>query len=192
MENFSKKQKMLSFVKRYAYLFLLVVGAVVLIVAVALTSNKKEQGEVVDVNASRYTLAMPILDATVTKGFSDSALQWNSTLGQYEAHMGIDFYANAGTSVYSVLDGKVKSVEKNYLDGNTVTIEHGNGMVSVYSSLDDDIPVNVGDSVMKGDVIGKVGNTAGRELEMGNHLHFQLLEGDKKIDPAGYLNLENK
>ena len=116
----------------------------------------------------------------------------NETLKQFEAHLGVDFVASAGSKVYSVLDGNVLEVGNNYLQGNYVIIQHDDGLKSIYSSLDENISVAKGDKVDKGDIIGAVGSSAYGELETGSHLHFELLDNDKKIDPSGYLNIENK
>jgi murein DD-endopeptidase MepM/ murein hydrolase activator NlpD len=141
---------------------------------------------------SPLTMGLPVINATVSKTFSDNVLQYNETLKQYEAHLGVDFVAAAGSKVYSVLDGTVTEVGNSYLKGNYVVISHNNGLKSVYSSLDENISVAKGDKVDKGDIVGVVGSSAYSELEEGNHLHFELLDNDKKIDPSAYLDIANK
>ena len=76
--------------------------------------------------------------------------------------------------------------------GNVVKLNVGNGMVVVYASLQNDIPVKVGDVVKKGDVIGKVGNTAKSEASDGAHLHLEVWLDDQNVDPSLYLDLEQK
>jgi len=198
----TKKEKAIYLFKHYGYLLVLGVCAIVIIVAAIISANKNNNtvvenggGGTVSVNngsTANVSMYLPVLNATVSKSYSNTSLQYNETLKQYEAHMGIDFVASAGSKVYSVLDGQVLEVGNNYLQGNYVIISHDNGLKSVYSSLDENVTVSKGDYVSKGDIIGCVGSSAYSELQEGNHLHFELLDNDKKIDPAGYLSIENK
>lgn len=197
----TKKDKAMYLLKHYGYLLILAICAIMIIVAMVITINKNARRKSAvsggnesitvstGVNSSMY---LPVLNATISKSYNSTALQYNETLKQYEAHLGMDFVAAAGSKVYSVLDGQVLEVGNNYLQGNYVIISHDNGLKSVYSSLDDNISVSKGDYVSKGDIIGCVGSSAYSELQEGNHLHFELLDNDKKIDPAGYLSVENK
>ena len=92
----------------------------------------------------------------------------------------------------SIYDGTVTSVENDFLLGNVVTIEHGNGLVSVYASLDDSVKVSVGDVVKTGQVIGNAGSTASSESADGVHLDFSMLLNGEEVDPNNYLALQNK
>lgn len=204
----TKKEKLLYLLKRYGYLLALGVCAIIVIIAVVASSGSKKtstpvSGGNINENINQNinnninqenntTMYMPVLNATVSKSFSNTSLQYNETLKQFEAHMGIDFITSAGSKVYAVLDGTVSEVGNNYLQGNYVVITHDNGLKSVYSSLGEDVPVSKGDAVKKGDIIGVVGSSAYSELEEGSHLHFELLDNDKKIDPNNYLNIDNK
>lgn len=201
----TKKEKAIYLLKKYGYVAVIGLLAIILIIAVAVSGNETATvpsgGANVNTNTNTninnnqpttQTMGLPIMNATVSKSFSNTALQYNETLKQYEAHLGVDFVASAGSKVYSVLDGKILEVGNNYLQGNYVIIEHNNGLKSIYSSLDETISVSVGDTIKKGDIIGAVGSSAYSELEEGSHLHFELLDNDKKIDPSGYLNIENK
>lgn len=190
MENLTLKQKMTNVFKRYGYYFILgilVIGAILTMVLVGV-SNKKES-DVTPTNSSSITPYMPVLNATLYKGYYGDELSYNATLKQWETHNGIDLQVASGSSVYSILDGKVKDVYSNVLEGNVVVIEHGNGLLSEYGSLGSDVKVKIGDDVSRGDVIGTVSESANCELEAGAHLHFSMFEGDKKIDPAAYLNI---
>lgn len=198
--------KILNVIKRYSYLIAIGVLIVFLMLAVSTSDNVVEQtggnnnsntnnDDTGNLNGAVPTvsMALPVLDATIAKSFSDDTLQYNATLKQYEAHLGVDFLASAGSKVYAVLDGTVEEVGNTYLHGNYVTIKHDNGIKSVYSSLGDSIVVAKGDRVSKGSIIGSVGSSAYGELEEGNHLHFELMNNEnKKIDPAGYLNIGEK
>jgi murein DD-endopeptidase MepM/ murein hydrolase activator NlpD len=117
---------------------------------------------------------------------------FNSTLDRYQVHNAIDFYAQEGTPVYAVYDGTIESVTNDLLKGVTVTIDHGNGLKTVYNSLADGETVIVGQTVKQGDIIGEVSVTNRQEYGEGAHLHFQVLENGQVIDPAKYLTLDEK
>ena len=67
--------------------------------------------------------------------------------------------------------------------GNRVMIDHGNGFVTLYAHLSS-ISVGVGQTVNRGDVVGRMGST-GRST--GTHLHFEIRKGGVLVDPLGYL-----
>ena len=72
--------------------------------------------------------------------------------------------------------------------GNYVVIDHGNGVETLYAHmLDNSIMVNEGDTVTKGQAIGRVGNTG---YSFGAHLHFEVRINGNRINPAPYLGLE--
>jgi murein DD-endopeptidase MepM/ murein hydrolase activator NlpD len=73
-----------------------------------------------------------------------------------------------------------------------VTIDHGNGLKTVYNSLADGDSVTEGQVVKAGDVIGQVSVTNRQEYKSGAHLHFEVLENGDSIDPIKYLNMDNK
>ncbi len=187
-----RNEKLLNLLKKYGYLALLSIGVLALVLVIAITSATKKPEENVPVSNQTITFGMPILDATVSKSFSDQKLQYNKTLNQFEAHLGMDFQAVANSNVYAVLDGTVAEIYNDYLEGTVMVIAHDNNLKSVYGSLDSNIDLKVGDIVKKGDVIGKIGTSAAGELNEGNHLHFELLDNDKEVDPAGYLNISDK
>ena len=94
--------------------------------------------------------------------------------------------------VFAVAKGTVKSVETSMLTGVTVTIDHGDGLVSVYNSLADAEWVSVGDVVNKGDTIGEVSTSNRQEYKAGAHLHFEMKKDGELIDPGAYLVFEEK
>ncbi len=85
-------------------------------------------------------------------------------------HAGVDFPAPAGTAVFASQSGKVVVAEELYYSGNTVVIDHGYGVYTMYAHLSK-IGVQAGEPVEAGAEIGKVGAT-GRVT--GPHLHWGL------------------
>ena len=106
--------------------------------------------------------------------------------------MAIDFFAEEGTNVLAVYDGTISNIENTLLTGTTITIDHGNGLFTVYNSLADGDSVTVGQSVKQGDVIGQVSVSNRQEYKSGAHLHFEVYENGENIDPAKYLAFEEK
>ena len=130
--------------------------------------------------------SMP-LTGDVTGPFSDTALVYSKTLGDWRTHLGTDFSAQVGCEVCAVCDGIVKDVYTDDLLGKTVMIDHGDGYVSSYSNLDNEISVVKGDVIKSGTVIGKVGSTAIGECKDASHLHFSLSADGKYVDPMKYI-----
>jgi len=73
--------------------------------------------------------------------------------------------------------------------GTTVVIRHQDGYTTMYSSLDADVNVSVGDKVEVGQTIGTVGETALLENAIGPHVHFAVTCNDEPMDPAEFLAL---
>lgn len=149
-------------------------------------------GDPIDVGGDEIEFILPLEGGTVIKDFSDTALRFNSTLKQWEAHKAIDLSAASGTPVVSVLDGTVVKIENTYLLGTTITIEHESGIKSVYASLNSEVNVAEGQTVKQGDAIGAVSNSAKGELNDGPHLHFEILKDDKKVNPHLYISFADK
>lgn len=96
----------------------------------------------------------------------------------YGGHQGIDMPAREGTPVFASGPGTVK-VSSSPLGGNIVAVDHGNGKVTRYMHLGK-VLVKDGDTVTPDTQIGGVGMT-GRTS--GPHLHYEIREGGKPIDP---------
>lgn len=134
---------------------------------------------------------MPVKDAASVSRYSETMV-FNSTLSRYTVHLAIDFFAPEGTDVFAAYDGVIESVTNDVLTGYTVTIDHGNGLKSIYNSLADGDCVVTGQKVAKGDVIGQVSVTNRQEYKSGAHLHFEVMENNALIDPATYLIFDEK
>lgn len=183
-----KKNNLTSYI--YAGIIALLVVACAIVIAVVNAKNTSEAN--IGENAvlvSAKTFVVPMKNATVAKDFSGSELQYNDTLKQWEIHKAIDFLAGEDLNVYSISDGTVSNVYTNYLEGTVVEISHKDGLVSVYKSLSDKVNVKIGDKVSAGQVIGVVAQTMAQELNVGAHLHFEMLKDGVKVNPNNYLDL---
>jgi len=185
------EQKFKSFFKRYGVLSLACVIALVVALSIGLNIPKDDSVEDQPVSTIDMSFALPMNNAAIVKDFADDRLQFNEALNRWEIHLSVDF-SSEDLSVFSVLDGVVAEVDSNSLAGTYVKIEHADGFVSVYSSLDDTLNVSEGDKVAKGQLIGLASASATNEIVEGGHLHFTLLKDGQEVDPNSYLDLQNK
>jgi len=97
-------------------------------------------------------------------------------------HYGIDFSAPHGTPILAADSGVV--VEARYIRGygNTVIIDHGGGVATLYAHCSA-ILVSEGQQVQRGQVIARVGSTG---YSTGPHLHFEVRINGDPVDPAAY------
>lgn len=182
--------------KRVLFTTSMLMLVVVMVFAVALASNNSQNmyddSAVNTSTPSRITFVMPVKNGVIIKDFSNTSLKYNSTLKQWESHKGVDIKGDDNAEVMAGYDGEVVSVDNNYLCGTVITIKHAGNLQSVYSSLDEDVTVKVGDKVKAGQVIGHVSTSAKSESLDGAHLHFEILLDNVKTDPALYLQTDNK
>ena len=96
--------------------------------------------------------------------------------------MGIDVAAPAGTPVYATAAGVIRKAGEEKGWGKLVIMEHGDGYNSFYAHLSE-IEVEYGTRVLKGQVIGRVGNTG---QSTGPHLHYEVRHNGKHRNPADF------
>ena len=106
----------------------------------------------------------------ITTGYVSSGYKWRRLGGTTSFHGAIDIAASRGTPIKAAAGGVVILARYYGLAGNTVFIDHGGGMTTLYFHMDK-IQVKVGQTVITGDQIGTVGTT-GRST--GPHLHFEV------------------
>ena len=163
--------------------------------------NPKSE-EVKKRTAKEYAQAMKIYGTTTAKNYVQSdyivpmkskitssfgkARVYNSTLNGY--HSGTDFRAKVGTPIVASNRGKVVLAKDRFYSGNSIIIDHGQGIYTCYYHLSD-FKVKEGDIVKKSQLIGLSGDT-GRIT--GPHLHFSARVGGLQVDPIQLIYLLNE
>ena len=103
--------------------------------------------------------------------------------GQTEMHQGLDIGGLYGSIVRAPANGRVVYSRRKSSYGNLIMLDHGGGITTRYGHLSR-FAVSVGDQVLKGDLIGYVGNS-GRST--GPHLHYEVRLNDRTVNPRNYL-----
>lgn len=193
LEKAEKEAKINRFIKKFGYWAIFGVAVLALSLTIVLTNvlpenNKNNNQQQVSTNA--IVFSMPVASTTVIKGFSDTELQYNSTLNCWRAHYGVDLKTDVGSEVFAVLDGTVKSVTTDKLNGTVIVLSHADGYETSYGSLNKNVNVNVGDKVAKGQQIGLVSLSATNEAGDGAHLHFEVMKDGANVDPELYIAIK--
>ena len=134
---------------------------------------------------NNYLANLPVRKGAITSTFG---YRTDPFTGHAAFHAGMDFSGVQGTDIYSVAAGVVSfsGVKSGY--GNVIEVTHGNGYVTRYAHAQS-LVARVGDMVAKDQLIAYMGST-GRST--GTHLHYEVIENGKQIDPATYVSLAMK
>lgn len=128
-----------------------------------------------DAGAESFEGGLP-LDGAITSPFG---LRGDPFHGRTRMHSGVDIRAAYGRSVPSAADGEVTFAGERGSYGQLVVLRHADGVETRYAHLSS-IDVKVGQRVQGGEMVGRIGQT-GRAT--GPHLHFEVLEGGRPVDP---------
>jgi len=130
----------------------------------------------------RGPFRLPLAGVTTGRNFGRRRIL-NGQAGS--PHSGVDFPATAGTPVAASQDGRVMLAEPLFFSGNTVVVDHGLGVYTLYAHLES-FAVSPGENVVAGALLGKVGAT-GRVT--GPHLHWGLTVNGARVDPLRLVKL---
>ena len=217
MKERNEKKKEKRMLKDRRLIFSAALACASIILAIVFVTSLVSGKDKLSINAGNVNSSSPLEDETPTGGSqpdedeptqmpvgmvapvlavdlsSDYGFFYNQTLNSYYHHNGVDFIAEVGTEVCAVEAGKVESIYAgDLLLGTEIVIDHGNGLKTLYRFVEAKEDLQVGDSVAKGEVIATVAEATGDEYKDGAHLHFEILENGKNIDPASKLDLEEK
>ena len=125
---------------------------------------------------------MPVSNKNLKKTASGYGVRIDPIYKTAKFHAGMDFSANIGTPVYATGDGTVVKAGWETGYGNLIQVDHGFGYVTWYAHLSK-YKVRPGQKVVRGEVIGEVGNTG---KSTGPHLHYEVHVKGKVQNPVNY------
>jgi murein DD-endopeptidase MepM/ murein hydrolase activator NlpD len=143
-------------------------------------------------DSSAAALSAPIPAEPSSLGFqwpivgtvtSEYGYRIHPVYGTRKLHSGMDISAPRGTPIAATSGGVVISSGWRGGYGNTVIVDHGGGVSSLYAHMSQ-LGVSVGQAVNRGDAVGLVGATG---TATGNHLHFEIRENGSATNPRPYL-----
>lgn len=126
-------------------------------------------------------LASPVFGGVITARFGDVGTYWTNK------HTGLDFAAPTLSPIRALADGRVKQSGWNGgAYGNTVTLDHSDGFVTVYAHMFQ-TTTGVDSFVTQGSIIGLVGTTGNVS---GPHVHVEVHRNGQILDPEDYLGTD--
>ena len=211
--DFYKKMKQVR-VNRAVYLSAVVILlslAVILAVTAALNRAKKNEVEEPPVISDNTTTETPDntptpddstpTDASVPemalptagkllKEHSIDVQVFSQTMQDYRVHLGVDIACDANAPVCAAADGTVAQIWEDPMMGWCVALNHAGECVTVYKNLAKDLAegLEVGASVLEGQLLGQVGDTALLEIAEDPHLHMEMTVKGLQVDPLEYFS----
>ncbi len=140
-----------------------------------LLSSVKERKSILD-----HTPTIRPCDGVLSRGFG---MHNDPFTGSYQPHNGIDIAAARNTPVLATAGGIVRYTGYQTKLGNTVVIDHGNGIRTYYGHLNK-IKVRKGQRISRRDLVGLVGSSG---YSTGPHLHYEVRIGGKAANPYKYI-----
>jgi len=129
-----------------------------------------------------FTSPVPRGRAVVTDAYG---YRTHPIYGYYAMHSGVDLAAAHGTPIYAIADGYVSVCAYSNVNGNYLSLTHGNGFGSLYAHLDY-ATVSSGSYVSQGQIIGYMGSTG---WSTGPHLHFEIHLNGATVNPMNYISI---
>ena len=150
--------------------------------------QKKSYNDVINLalDKEKKLKSIPAIMPIYNKNFDRLATGWGMRIHPIykipKFHYGIDFTAPEGTEIYATGDGVIAEVRISQTYGKVVTINHGYGIKTLYAHMSK-FNVKVGQKVLRGTVIGYVGNTG---QSAGDHVHYEVMVNGNKVNPINY------
>lgn len=121
--------------------------------------------------------SLPMTSYEFSSGYG---VRLHPVTGKPDFHSGLDMRPGDNAQVNSTMAGKVVLARYNGNYGNTVIIDHGQGIQTLYAHLSK-IQVNEGEQIGEGKLLGVAGNSG---MSTGVHLHYEIIVDNKPINPA--------
>jgi len=122
----------------------------------------------------------PLQNYRITSSYG---IRENPVTGNVRLHQGIDLAAPEGTEVFAVADGTVIEIGDDPVYGIYIVISHRDRLTSLYGHLQR-VETVLRQDIKSGTLIGRVGTTG---QSTGPHLHFELRQDGRALDPSGRL-----
>jgi len=133
----------------------------------------------------KLTPFYPLENAAAVASFGDyRKYSYAGEIVSESYHLGLDLASTAQADIISTNDGKVVFAKENGIYGQTIIIDHGLGLFTLYSHCSS-LAVHEGDEVKGGDTIGKTGSTG---FAFGDHLHFGVLVQGVEVRPEEWMD----
>ena len=131
------------------------------------------------------TLEWPASGAVLI-GYSMDQTVYFSTLEQYKYNPALIINGEVGESIGASAPGIVTNIEQNAQTGVTVTMDMGNGYSAVYGQLKE-IPLEVGDYVTTGEIVGYLSEPTKYYSVEGPNLYFEILKDGEPVNPMDFM-----
>jgi murein DD-endopeptidase MepM/ murein hydrolase activator NlpD len=130
--------------------------------------------------------AIPAISPVDGEHWISSAFGWRASpfTGAREFHSGLDMAGRKGTPVVATANGRVDQVFNDSALGRGLSIDHGNGIRTIYGHMEE-VVVGKGERVTRGQRVGLMGSTGKRST--GPHLHYALKVDGHYVNPRNYL-----
>lgn len=141
--------------------------------------------------SGNISFVSPVEGAVIREYTNDTI--YSKTLNTWRTREGIDFKAEIGSPVVSVLDGVVEKIDNDLTErGEYIVIKHEDGFKTMYTNLDEEVKVVIGQKIRKGEVIATVGNSSGNysNEDYGAHLNFVMYLNNEEVNPSEYINFK--
>lgn len=117
----------------------------------------------------------------IIRDYSGGQPVFSETLGEWRVHNGVDFGGEAGKDVSAAADGIITEVTEDSYWGTVIVLDLGTGTRLRYCGMDSPA-IASGDSVKRGDILGKVGEIPVESADKP-HIHLEVIENDLYSDP---------
>lgn len=150
------------------------------------TEKTEPQTEQTGVTSSKFIL--PVHGDIIAKPNLDE-LTFSPVFGDYRLHLGTDIGCDEGTPVNSATSGKIESIEQDAFWGTVITVDHQNGLIAKYMSVNPGKNIKQGMSVSSDTVLGKTAKIPA-ESNLDPHFHIEIYQDGKPISPLKLFGLE--
>ena len=154
----------------------------------SIVENDVATDEVIEEEATDPVSFIAPVSGEIITDYAEESLIYSTTLEEWTTHLGIDIKADKASVVVASEDGVVKSIKNDPRYGLTITISHNEDFETVYSNLLSSEFVSEGDTVVQGQTIGTVGESASFEVADVPHLHFEMYKEGNVVNPTIYLS----